>query len=54
MFKNILININVREKVGVVGCIGVGKFFLVFVLFWMLELVGNIYIDGLVLSEFNV
>lgn len=54
VLKNISININAREKVGVAGRTGAGKSSLVSALFRMPEPAGNIYIDGLALSEFNV
>lgn len=54
VLKNISININAREKVGVAGRTGAGKSSLVSALFRMPEPTGNIYIDGLALSEYNV
>ena len=54
VLKNISININPREKVGVAGRTGAGKSSLVSALFRMPEPGGNIYIDDLALDELNV
>jgi len=54
VLKNISINIKAREKVGVAGRTGAGKSSLVSALFRMPEPTGNIYVDGLALSEYNV
>lgn len=54
VLKNISLNINPREKVGVAGRTGAGKSSLVSALFRMPEPAGNIYIDGLALSSLNV
>ena len=54
VLKKISININAREKVGVAGRTGAGKSSLVSALFRMPEPAGNIYIDDLALSSFNV
>lgn len=48
VFKGFSFSINSNERVGVVGCIGVGKLFLILVLFCFLEVwFGVIYIDGI-------
>ena len=54
VLKNISININPREKVGVAGRTGAGKSSLVSALFRMPEPTGRIYIDGLALSSLAV
>lgn len=42
VLNNIDIRIVLKEKVGIVGCIGVGKLFLVVVLFCMFEFEGKV------------
>ncbi|XP_015762179.1 PREDICTED: multidrug resistance-associated protein 4-like [Acropora digitifera] len=54
VLKNISININPKEKIGVAGRTGAGKSSLVSALFRMPEPTGNICIDGLALSSLNV
>lgn len=53
VLKNISININPKEKIGVAGRTGAGKSSLVSALFRMPEPAGNIYIDELALSSLN-
>lgn len=54
VLKDFCLNIKFGEKIGIIGCIGVGKFFLVFVLFRMLELKGMIFIGGIFINILNV
>lgn len=47
VFENFDLIIKFGEKVGLVGCFGVGKFMLVNLLLWFYDIIGGkIFIDG--------
>lgn len=53
VLKDILFIVYFWEWFGIVGRLGVGKLFIVYVLFWMVECCGKIIVDGVKINNFD-
>jgi ATP-binding cassette subfamily C (CFTR/MRP) protein 4 len=54
VLKNLTFNIGAKSKVGIVGRTGAGKSSIIAALFRMTEPTGNLYIDGIEITEIGL